>query len=160
MATQNAWIYESSQTTDAPLGYTYEERREVLSAWGFSCRCSLCTASREERDMSDARRERILEIYRSLRQPLELGHERVGQLIKEATRLIELEELHPQLVQYYPQFAKAYIMLGDLERARYFVKEADILWKFYGGEEHENIEGMRDLWMQLKEAEEEQQNEG
>ncbi|KAK4250070.1 hypothetical protein C7999DRAFT_38993 [Corynascus novoguineensis] len=137
----------------APLGYTYEERKAVLQAWGFQCRCALCSASIEERNLSDRRRERLLEIHHILGQADLLGSKRVGALIIEAMGLIDQEELHPQLVEYYQQFAKAYMALSDLKRARAFVTETDKMWSLYGGEEHENLDGMRDLWRALEEAE-------
>lgn len=84
-----------------------------------------------------------------------LGSKRVGALIIEAMGLIDQEELHPQLVEYYQQFAKAYMALNDLKRARAFVTETDKMWSLYGGEEHENLDGMRDLWRALEEAERE-----
>lgn len=84
-----------------------------------------------------------------------LDERRVGELVREAMRLIELEELQPQLVEYYEQFARAYLLAGDLERARGFVEKADETWRLYGGEEHENLVGMRELWDTLEEAERE-----
>ncbi|KAL2256493.1 hypothetical protein VTK26DRAFT_1588 [Humicola hyalothermophila] len=138
----------------APLGNTYQQRKAILQAWGFRCSCPLCTASPAERDASDRRRERLVEIHGILGQASELGDSRrIGQLVLEAVGLIEKEELEPQLVEYYQQFAKAYIMTGDFGRAREFVKLADQLWVLYGGEEHENVEGMRQLWQALEEAE-------
>lgn len=82
-----------------------------------------------------------------------MSDQRVSQLVREAMGIIEQEELQPQLVEYYQQFAKAYMMTGNLRRAREMVSLADELWLVYGGEEHENIEGMRELWDALKEAE-------
>jgi ClpP class serine protease len=70
--------------------------------------------------------------------------------------LIEQEELDPQLVEYYQQFARAFLETNDLERARQAVSEADRLWRVYGGEEHENVDGIRELWQALREAEAEQ----
>ncbi|KAK3305864.1 uncharacterized protein B0T15DRAFT_533659 [Chaetomium strumarium] len=137
----------------APLGYTYAERKAVLQAWGFRCTCALCSAPREERELSDSRRERILEIHQTLGQASGLRDRRVDELVLEATRLVELEELHPQLVEYYQQFAKAYLMTGNLRRAREFIAEADKMWQLYGGEEHENVDGMRELWRILEEVE-------
>lgn len=67
--------------------------------------------------------------------------------------IIQQEGLEPQLVEYYQQFATAYMTTGNLKRAREMVTLADRLWKLYGGEEHENIEGMRKLWNALEEAE-------
>ncbi|KAH6847241.1 hypothetical protein B0I37DRAFT_341273 [Chaetomium sp. MPI-CAGE-AT-0009] len=137
----------------APLGYTYEQRKAILQAWGFQCRCALCSGSLEVRNASDRRRERLLEIHQTLSQAERLGGKRVGQLVAEAMGLIEQEELRPQLVEYYQQFAKAYLMVNDLRRARAFVTETDKMWTLYGGEQHENIDGMRELWQTLEEAE-------
>lgn len=44
-------------------------------------------------------------------------------------------------------------MVNDLIRARAFVTEADRAWVWYGGEQHDNIDGMRELWQALEEAE-------
>lgn len=71
----------------------------------------------------------------------------------EALGLIEQEDLQPQLVEYYQQFAKAYLMRNELNRAREFVLQADSMWRLYGGEQHENIDGIGDLWQALENAE-------
>ncbi|KAK4192324.1 hypothetical protein QBC35DRAFT_374058 [Podospora australis] len=141
----------------APLGYTLEERKAVLRSWGFQCRCALCSAPERERQISDSRRERLLEIHQLLNKASELqgGYQRVDELVREALALVDQEELQPQLVEYYQQFAKAYMAIGDLQQAREFVKAADQMWNFYGGEEHENVEGMKELWNTLREAERE-----
>ncbi|KXX78909.1 SET domain-containing protein 5 [Madurella mycetomatis] len=137
----------------APLGYTYEERKAVLQSWGFRCRCALCSAASTERRLSDSRRERLLELHRTLSQASGLSDQRVSELVQEAMMIIQQEGLEPQLVEYYQQFATAYMMTNNLKRAREMVSLADRLWKLYGGEEHENIEGMRKLWNTLEEAE-------
>ncbi|KAK4235342.1 SET domain-containing protein 5 [Achaetomium macrosporum] len=137
----------------APLGYTYAERKAVLQAWGFRCTCALCSAPLAERELSDRRRERLLEVHQTLGQASGLSDHRVDELVLEATRLIAQEELYPQLVEYYQQFAKAYLMTGNLRRAREFITKADKTWQLYGGEEHENVDGMRELWRTLEEAE-------
>lgn len=147
-------------STDAPLGNTYQQRKAVLQAWGFQCNCTLCTASTKERNLSDSRRERLLDIHSLiLSQATELSTQRIGELILEAVHLIEKEQLEPQLVEYYQQFAKAYMMIRDFRRAREFAALADQMWLFYGGPEHENIEGMRQLWQTLEESEQEAKDE-
>ncbi|KAK4222082.1 hypothetical protein QBC38DRAFT_427935 [Podospora fimiseda] len=138
-----------------PLGYVHKERKAVLRQWGFQCRCALCSAPPAERQLADSRRERILDIHQILSKASDLpSTRRVDELVKEAITLIELEELEPQFVEYYAQFAKAYLMINELKKAREYVKTADEMWLFYGGEEHENLEGMRELWGMLEEAEE------
>ncbi|KAK3984254.1 hypothetical protein QBC44DRAFT_388955 [Cladorrhinum sp. PSN332] len=144
----------------APLGYTHEERKAVLRQWGFQCRCALCSAPPVERQLADSRRERILEIHQILSKASDMQNtRRVDELVREATTLIELEELHPQFVEYYQQFAKAYMMINELKKAREYVKMADEMWLFYGGEEHENVEGMKELWAMLEEAEREAEDD-
>jgi ClpP class serine protease len=73
--------------------------------------------------------------------------------------LIEQEELDPQLVEYHQQFARAFLDTNDLERARQAVSEADRLWRVYGGEEHENVDGIRELWQALMDAEQDAEEE-
>lgn len=141
---------------DAPLGYTYEERKAVLQAWGFRCRCALCSAPSAERDASDERRGYLLDIHRTLGQASELTDKRINELVGEATRVIDEEDLHPQLVEYYQQFAKAFLMKKNLIKAREFVAKVEKMWRLYGGEEHENREGVRGLWQALEEAEAEE----
>ncbi|KAG7293717.1 hypothetical protein NEMBOFW57_003774 [Staphylotrichum longicolle] len=96
-----------------------------------------------------AKKSRIV----TLGQASELTKQRVDELVREALAIIEEEDLQPQLVEYYQQFAKAYLMAKNLEKAREFVAKADKMWRFYGGEEHENLDGMRALWQALEEAE-------
>ncbi|KAK4653763.1 hypothetical protein QC762_509830 [Podospora pseudocomata] len=137
----------------APLGYTHEQRKAVLQPWGFQCQCALCAAPAREREAADDRRDRILEIYQTLGKAAELGSvERVDQLVREAMMLIEKEELQPQLVEYYAHFARAYIELNELKKAEVFIQKADEMWLLYGGEEHENVDGMSELWKQFAEA--------
>ena len=112
----------------------------------------MCSGKPADRDVSDARRKRLLEIHQTLNQASELGGQRVDALILQAMQLIEEEELHPQLVEYYEQFAKAYLMV-DLGKARQYASAADGMWRLYGGEEHENIDGMKRLWQTIEEAE-------
>jgi hypothetical protein len=73
--------------------------------------------------------------------------------VHEALTVIDEEDLRPQLVEYYQQFARAYLMKNNLGKARVFVAETDKMWRLYGGEEHENLDGIRQLWQALEEAE-------
>ncbi|KAK4172731.1 hypothetical protein QBC36DRAFT_196300 [Triangularia setosa] len=138
----------------APLGYTHEQRKAVLQPWGFQCQCTLCSAPASKRKVADSRRDRILEIYQTLSKAADLESvERVDQLVREALLLIEKEELQPQLVEYYAHFARAYIETNELKKAREYIQRSDEMWLLYGGEEHENIEEMLELWKLLEEAE-------
>ena len=95
----------------------------------------------------------MLEIHRLLGQASELSGPRVKELIREALAVIDQEQLHPQLVEYYQQFAKAYLMRNELREAREFLEKADSMWRVYGGDEHENVEEIQDLWQALEDAE-------
>lgn len=101
----------------------------------------------------------MLDIHKTLGQASELTNQRVNELVHEALKIIGEEDLQPQLVEYYQQFAKAYLMIKDFVKAREFVAKADKMWRFYGGEEHENLDGMRALWEALEEAETEAEEE-
>lgn len=131
----------------------------MLQAWGFRCRCALCSAPPAERALSDERRGYLLDIHKTLGQASELTNQRVDELVREALAIIGEEDLQPQLVEYYQQFAKAYLAIKNLGKAREFVAKADKMWRFYGGEEHENLDGMRALWQALEEAETEAEEE-
>ncbi|KAK3940981.1 hypothetical protein QBC46DRAFT_432749 [Diplogelasinospora grovesii] len=134
---------------DAPLGYTRAERQEMLRAWGFECRCAMCSAPAEHVALSDSRRERLFEIHHTLSSHASedetdgelLSHARVDQLVSEALTLIAQEELHPQVVVYCALFARAYMAIGDLALARKYVALSEENWILYGGEEHDNVDG-------------------
>jgi hypothetical protein len=46
-------------------------------------------------------------------------------------------------------------MRNRLREAREYVSKADAMWRAFGGEEHENLDGIRALWQSLQEAEKE-----
>jgi hypothetical protein len=48
-------------------------------------------------------------------------------------------------VEYYETFTRAYLDIGDFDMAWRFANLTDKTWMFYGGEEHENLEGMKKL---------------
>ncbi len=72
---------------------------------------------------------------------------------------IEKEELDPQLAEYYQQFARAYMAIGKFQKAREYIVQAEKTWEEYGGEEHENLEGIRQLWNVLEAAEKDAEEE-
>jgi len=55
-------------------------------------------------------------------------------------------------VEYYETFARAYLDIGDLDKVWRFANLADKAWMFYGGEEHENLEGMKKLREDIQRA--------
>jgi hypothetical protein len=114
----------------------------------------MCLAPENQVALSDSRRVRLLEIHNTLQQAEGLSYGRIGELVREAMMLIEQEELDPQLVEYNEVFARAFMEKNDFETARKYATMAEDLWIYYGGEEHDNVEGIRELWQAIEEAEE------
>ncbi|KAK1753029.1 hypothetical protein QBC47DRAFT_304211 [Echria macrotheca] len=142
----------------APLGYTMQERQQTLEAWGFRCRCEMCSAPAGQIALSDRRRERMFEIHSTLGMAAEsasLSKQRIDALVREAMGIIEVEELDPQLVAYHEVFARAYMSVGDVSSARSHVMAAEEKWVYYEGEEHSNIEQIKRLWEELDGLQEE-----
>ncbi|KAI6277990.1 hypothetical protein MCOR03_000122 [Pyricularia oryzae] len=131
------------------LGGSRSQRREELEAWGFECKCSLCSASPQEVGLSDRRREMLNDLGIRLREAKDLSPEEVAVLVDQMGALIELEQLHPQVVVYYTLAARAFLAVGDRARARDFVRLAEEAWVRFQGEEHENVEGIEELWRQV-----------
>ena len=77
----------------------------------------------------------------------------IADLTSELEQLVHAEHLWPQLCEYYKVVARAYIRRGNLKRARYYAEMAESYWIKYGGVEHDDLEGIADLYAALKEAE-------
>jgi hypothetical protein len=126
----------------------------MLSHWGFTCSCAMCTAGPSEIALSDRRRDRLFELHATLsaaaEAPDSLPRERIDALVAETRKLIEEEQLDPQLVEYYQVFARVYLALGDGRRAREYIRAAEEKWVLYEGEEHSNVEGIRALWEEVE----------
>ena len=144
---------------DAPLGLTYAERKQQLDGWGFQCTCSLCSAPQRDKDISDARRDRLLDIHMQL-ETLSMGKHKMEDLTDELTYLINKEEMWPLFCEYYVVVSRAHIAFGDIAKAKKYAQIADNTWYQYGGENHENVEGMRDLWNDIKDLERSLANRG
>ncbi len=144
-------------TIDVTLGRTSKERKHILDGWGFNCSCWLCTASPAEINASDSRRERVYDIHASLAESYEgdseyvLDEESIDALSEELFALIEEEQLWPQLVVFYEVIARAYMEIAEWDSARKYVALAEQRWNKYGGEDHDNVDGIRALWAELKE---------
>ncbi|KAJ9138250.1 SET domain-containing protein [Coniochaeta hoffmannii] len=134
------------------LGRNYKDRQEALKGgWGFTCRCPLCSSSRKTIQQSDWRRDRIREIRRILETQDDLTGDLVDKLASEMLRVISEEQLEVQLVLYYEIIARAYMVVFDLGKARAYAKMAEDAWIRYGGLDHDNVEGMQQLWRDLDE---------
>ncbi|EJT82580.1 hypothetical protein GGTG_02553 [Gaeumannomyces tritici R3-111a-1] len=140
------------------LGKPQKMRQEELSEWGFECACALCRAAPDERQRSDDRRARLAEIGESLTQAEALvtgagdDSSRLSQLVAEVTALIDAEQLWPQLVVYHPLVARAFLRAGDVTQARRHTALAEEAWLRFQGADHDYVEGLRELWREVREA--------
>ncbi|OIW31930.1 SET domain-containing protein [Coniochaeta ligniaria NRRL 30616] len=135
----------------APLGLNYKDRRETLKEWGFTCKCPLCSSSRRVIQQSDQRRNRIREVRAVLAEREDLSGDQVDKLAGELLRLIGEEKLEVQLVVYYEVIARAYMGAFDFEKAKEYANMCENAWIQYGGLDHDNVEGMKQLWRDLDE---------
>ncbi|KAI1370211.1 SET domain-containing protein [Hypoxylon crocopeplum] len=140
-----------------PLGLSYEDRKEDLKTWGFTCKCSLCTASKGKRTLSDRHRERLQEIYHGLNEgaigKANLTADMVENLTDKMEALVREEKLEAQLLVYYGVVARAYMRVGELAAARKYVDLCEELWVRYAGEEQDYLAGMHQLRHELSERE-------
>ncbi|KAI0107952.1 SET domain-containing protein [Hypoxylon sp. NC0597] len=157
IAMRDIEIGEVINTPDVPLGLSYEDRKEDLKNWGFSCTCSLCTSSKSEKAASDKRRARLQHIYHELNEgatgKAELTADTIYGLADEMESLVREEGLEAQLLVHYGAVARAYMRVGKLEAARKYVELCEDLWVRYAGEEEDYLAGMHQLRHELRERE-------
>lgn len=152
-------IFHHIKVANAPADYSVEltraERQEALKdIWGFNCACSLCAADEKTRKASDARRVE----FRALRNKvLELAQENdFDAAIKKTEklfRIVEEEELAPHIGDLYEIPARLYYQIGDLEKAREYLKlsmhELDG-WGVPGGNDIEKLRVQKGVLRQLE----------
>ncbi|TLD05442.1 uncharacterized protein PgNI_09231 [Pyricularia grisea] len=133
------------------LGGSRNQRREELRAWGFECKCALCSAPPHEVELSDKRREKLNDLGIRLREAKDISPKKVTRLVDEMGALIENERLYPQVVVYYTLAAQAFSKAGDRVRARDFARLAEEAWMLFQGEGHENAEGIEEFLREVEE---------
>lgn len=142
---------------DVPLGLSYEERKEDLKNWGFTCTCLLCASSQKQRAASDENRVRLQDIYHELNDSAagksNLTINTIERLTEELESLVAKENLEAQLLVHYGAVARAYIRIGELDAARRYVELGEYLWVQYAGEEDDYLAGMHQLRHELNERE-------
>ncbi len=79
-----------------------------------------------------------------------LDEDAIASLAEELVGLVEEEQLWPQLVVFYEVIARAYMEIAEWDSARQYVGLAEERWILYGGEDHDNVDGIRALWAELK----------
>jgi len=136
---------------DTSLGLTYMLRRRALEGWGFDCTCELCTADPKDIEQSDSRRHRLAQIHEELEQ-YSLGETYVDDRVEELTYLIEKESMWPLFTEYYTVAARAYLGVRRPDKARRYARIADEAWHAYGGENHDGVDDMRQLWRDIEGA--------
>ncbi len=87
--------------------------------YNFRCTCSLCSATDAEKQASDERRERIVDI-RELLGDEQTSHDEVVKLTPELLRLVQLENLGFKLKKYYGDLVETFYRLGDIGSAIQF----------------------------------------
>jgi hypothetical protein len=134
----------------APLGKSRAERQQILGEWGFSCSCSLCSASARKISKSDGARTRIQEIYGKLQAGKATSKRRLDSLVSEILDLIREEGLEPQRVVVYEIISRAFIQVNDFESAQRYADMAEKTWTQYGGRDHDGVEDMQKLRQELE----------
>ncbi|OAA65680.1 SET domain protein [Niveomyces insectorum RCEF 264] len=138
-----------------PLGVVYEERQEQINGWGFRCTCPLCTAPPAQRALSDQRRRRLHAIHGELSATsasATAGYStadratRLAEMVDEMEFLVEKEQIWPALCDYYLVATQAFLDVDDFAGARRYWHAASDAWDTYAGEQHENVDTLRDLW--------------
>lgn len=134
-----------------PWGLPYEDRRRATSVWGFNCTCNLCSSEKKRRP-SDMRRVRLIEIFEELDRATE--RDTVEGLVTEVDILAPQEDLQPQLAEYYMKASVAFLDSKALDRAREMAEKSEEFWIRYGTEEHDGVSSLRELWAEIRHAEE------
>ena len=113
----------------------------------------MCQLSEKKAWPSEVRRVRLHEIFQALYDHSELTKSKVDDLLNEMMIIIQGEGLQLQLCEFYIGVARAYAAVGAFKEAREHAALSEEYWIRYGSEEHENVEGMKDLWRELDLAE-------
>ncbi|KAK0609578.1 hypothetical protein B0T17DRAFT_134101 [Bombardia bombarda] len=123
VATRDILPGEEITISYVPLGMPTPYRHSSLSNWGFTCTCSLCTSPTSARQASDARRERLVEIFFSMREP-STHYDTLVELTKEFVEIVKVERLEAKVGEYYQAFMKIYYEFGDVESALRYAQTA------------------------------------
>ncbi|GAB1318014.1 hypothetical protein MFIFM68171_08224 [Madurella fahalii] len=110
---------EEITITYSAAGMPSKERREILERiWGFKCQCSLCTASPEALNASDARRTQIPLLQEEVVKLAQKGEfEKALEEAETLFKIVEEEGLTDQMGGMYEVPARLYYHVGNLEKA-------------------------------------------
>ena len=98
------------------------------------------------------RRVRLIEIFEELDRATE--RDTVEGLVTEVDILAPQEDLQPQLAEYYMKASVAFLDSKALDRAREMAEKSEEFWIRYGTEEHDGVSSLRELWAEIRHAEE------
>ena len=105
---------------------THAARQEaLLSRWGFTCTCPLCSASPKEIEKSDQRRERLKELRDEIR--LMIRKQQYKAAIKgqhEVVKIAQTENLTSQIGEYYWVLSRLYSIASDRRNSIKYAKVA------------------------------------
>jgi hypothetical protein len=87
-------------------------RQRSFENWSFKCTCALCTAAPEVRAASDARREKLADLYAKMEES-STSHSQLVALIKEFDEIVEKEGLEVKRGEYYQGFMMFHAARGD-----------------------------------------------
>ena len=112
---------EELLSTYLEYGLPYAERQSILRRkFGFVCSCALCSLSEAEREMSDLRQQRFMEIDAQIAAFPRKAHEpQLLDLVNEKLRLMEAEGLPNSWGQIDMMYGfSRCVVLGDMMSAR------------------------------------------
>ena len=104
-------------------------RRRHLGNWGFDCTCTLCASGPEALAASDARRERLADLYGAMSDSSTVTRARLGDMAAEFAELVRTEHLEVRDGEYHQGLMRFFYSAGDvagaLEHARIALRSAE-----------------------------------
>ncbi|KAK4444587.1 SET domain-protein 5 [Podospora aff. communis PSN243] len=99
-----------------PLGMPTKYRQRSLANWSFKCTCAMCTASHSALAASDARREKLADLYNKM-EDSSTSLPQLKKLIEEFEDIVEKEGLEVKRGEYYQGFMMFHHARGDWKGA-------------------------------------------
>ncbi|KAK3935952.1 hypothetical protein QBC46DRAFT_412553 [Diplogelasinospora grovesii] len=129
----------------APLTTKRDARRQYLKAnYGFDCDCPLCHAPELEIHDSEARRQRVVELYNTM---TDAKSERYFQdainIAEEWLQFAEWERIPPLYPEYHDILAGLYLGKGDIRNATRYARMALDGWARFGSDDDDELEKAR-----------------
>jgi len=113
----------------------------------------MCQLPEKKAWAGEIRRVRLHEIFQALYEHGDITPRKVDNLVNEMNIIVQAEGLQLQLCELYTAVARSYAAARDFEHAREYAAMSEEYWIRYGTEEHENVDGIKELWRDLAELE-------